>query len=217
MRSSMNAQLVLDLGKSHLRQIIFGAWTLFCVLPVLALLARAQGVVAPYGFNLDGAPIGQLAAPGAEAVVVFFTATDCPISNRYIPEIQRLQKEFAPQHVTFWYVYPNAGETAGAVRQHELAYGAEEHVLLDPHHRLVGLARATITPETAILVPDGVDPESLRVVYHGRIDNRYIHFGVQRPQATQHDLEQAIADVLRHHPVHQSDGPPVGCAIISRP
>ena len=71
-----------------------------------------------------------------EAIVLFFTATDCPISNRYIPEIQRLEKKYAAQHVVFWFVYPNVGETGAAVRQHEAAYGTEAHVLLDPHHRL---------------------------------------------------------------------------------
>lgn len=217
MRPSMKAHLEIRSWQSCLCQTICMSWILVWVLLVLARATLAQGAVAPYGYNLAGAPIDELAAPGTQAVVIFFTATDCPISNRYIPEIQRLQKEFAPQHVTFWYVYPNAGETAGTVRKHELAYGAEEHVLLDPHHRLVAFARASITPETAVLVPDGADPQTLRVVYHGRIDNRYIHFGVQRPQATQHDLEQAVADVLQHHPVRQPDGPPVGCSITGQP
>ena len=216
MRSPLKAQLKLHPIKSVLCQTIWWEW-MVCVLLVLALAARAQKVGVLFGSDLDGAPINQLASPGTKAIVIFFTATDCPISNRYTPEIQRLQKEFAPQRVTFWYVYPNAGETADGVRRHELAYGAEEHVLLDPDHRLVNLAGVSITPETAILIPDGAGSQGLSVAYHGRIDNRYIHFGVQRPEANQHDLEQAIADVLQHRPVHQPDGPPVGCAIVGRP
>jgi AhpC/TSA family len=206
MRSPLKARLSLLIGK----------WIL-CTVLILTLTTYARGATDPYGYNLNGTPIDQLAVPGTKAVILFFTATDCPISNRYIPEVQRLQKEFEQQGVTLWYVYPNAGETPFAVRQHEVAYGAEEHVLLDPHHRLVSFARARFTPEAAILVPNGADPQNLRVVYRGRIDNRYIHLGVQRPKATQHDLEEAIADVLQNHTVHQPDGPPVGCSIIGQP
>jgi thiol-disulfide isomerase/thioredoxin len=216
MRSSMKTRLKLDAGKSRFGQIILRAWIFVCALALL-LTARAQEPAALYGYGLNGAPIDQLYDAGTKLVVLFFTATDCPISNRYIPEIERLQKQFAADGAIFWYDYPNLGETAKGVRQHEVAYGAEEHVLLDPQHRLVELARAKVTPEVAILVPDGASPQGFRVVYRGRIDNRYIHFGVQRPAATQHDLEEAIADVLHHQPVHQPDGPPVGCSIIGQP
>jgi AhpC/TSA family len=195
--------------------MIFRAWMMASVL-VLAFAAYAEGPAAPYGYGLDGEPVARLAATDTQAVVLFFTATDCPISNRYIPEIQRLENEFAAQHVAFWYAYPNVGETANGVRKHEDDYGTEEHVLLDPHHRLVALTHAKITPEAVILIPRSAGSDDFRVVYLGRIDNRYIHFGLQRPRATQHDLEAAIADVLQHHPVHQPSGPPVGCTIVGQ-
>jgi thiol-disulfide isomerase/thioredoxin len=215
MRSSMKARLKVDPGRLPFRRTVFRTW-IFVFLLALTLSARAQ-TAAPYGYGLNGAPIDQLDNAGTKLVVLFFTATDCPISNRYIPEIERLQKLFAADGVIFWYAYPNLGETAGGVRQHEVAYGAEGHVLLDPQHRLVDLTRAKVTPEVVILVPGGASPQGFRVVYRGRIDNRYIHFGVQRPAATQHDLEEAIADVLHHEPVHQPDGPPIGCSIVGQP
>jgi len=192
------------------------AWVLVGVLTV-AHAGRAWGSQVPYGYTLNGQPVTGLAPPGTEAIVLFFTATDCPISNRYIPEIQLLEKKYAAQHVAFWFIYPNVGETAARVRQHEADYGTEAHVLLDPHHRLVELTRATVTPEAAILIPPRSGVESLRIVYHGRIDNRYIQIGQQRPKATQYDLERAISDVLQHRPVHRPDGSPVGCGIIGQP
>jgi hypothetical protein len=216
MRSSLSERLSPRPSGLPLSKLVFRASALAIVL-VFALAAHTQKTASPYGYNLNGEPVGRLTAPGTQAIVLFFTATDCPISNRYIPEIQRLQKEFAAQNVTTWYIYANAGETSAGIRKHELAYGSEEHVLLDPHHRLVALTRAKITPEVAILVPDGADLDAFHVVYRGRIDNRYIHFGLQRPRATEHDLEQAIANVLQHRPVHQPDGPPVGCTITGQP
>jgi len=200
--------------QSGMQRSCFGVWVVVGFLSAMGV-CRAQRSQAAFGFNLDGSRVTRLANSDTQAIVLFFTATDCPISNRYIPEIQSIENEFAAQHVMFWYVYPNVGETAAAVRRHEREFGAEGHVLFDPDHRLVSLAHAHVTPEAAVLVA-GPDGAALHVLYHGRIDNRYIQIGQQRPSATQHDLERAIEDVLQHRPVQQPDGPPVGCGIIGR-
>ena len=71
----------------------------------------ALAATAPYGVDLDGHPV-MLAQSTAPAIVLFFTASDCPISNRYEPEMLRLEQEFAPSRVEFWWVYPNPEDTA---------------------------------------------------------------------------------------------------------
>jgi thiol-disulfide isomerase/thioredoxin len=182
-----------------------------------ALILHAQRVPSAYGYNINGQPVTSLAAPGIEVVILFFVASDCPISNRYIPEMKRLEEKFTAQHVVFWFVYPNVGETPETVRQHEAAYGIENHILLDPRHQLVALTHATVTPESAIMIPEHIGTKSLRTVYHGRIDDRYLRIGQERPSATQHDLERAIGAVLRNRFVQQADGPAVGCGIIGQP
>jgi thiol-disulfide isomerase/thioredoxin len=202
--------------QSTMRHSYFKAWAFVFVLAI-TLVTHAQRVPSVYGYNINGQPITRLAAPGTEAIILFFVASDCPISNRYIPELQRIENKFAAQHVVFWFVYPNVGETPEAVRQHEAAYGPEKNILLDPHHQLVELTHATVTPESAILIPEHADAENLRPVYHGRIDDRYLQIGQERPSATQHDLERAIADVLQHRSVQQPDGPAIGCGIIGQP
>ena len=193
----------------------FAGWLLASLLTLIHV-ERAYGSQASFGYTLNGQPIASLASPDTKVIVLFFTATDCPISNRYIPAIQSLESKYAGQHVVFWYVYPNVGETEAGVRKHETDYGVEPHVLLDPQHRLVNLTRVQVTPEAAVLVPEQSGVDSLRVLYRGRIDNRYIRIGLQRPSATQFDLEQAIVDVLQHQPVQPPEGPPVGCGIIGQ-
>jgi len=194
----------------------FEVWALACVLTITPV-CHAERAPSAYGYDLNGQPVTRLAVPGTEAIVLFFVASDCPLSNRYIPEMRRLENKLATQHVVFWFVYPNVGETPDAVRQHEAAYGAEKHILLDPHHQLVALAHAKVTPESAVLIPEHTSAEALRTVYHGRIDDRYVQIGQERPRATQHDLERAIVDVLQHRSVQQPDGPAVGCGIIGQP
>ena len=209
-------QIGISPTQKVMRRSFFVALTLASGL-IIPLVSHAQGVQSAYGYNLNGQPVTRLTAPTDEAIVVFFIASDCPISNRYIPEMRRLEEKFSAQHVVFWFVYPNVGETTEAVRQHKAAYGPEKNTLLDPHHQLVALTHATVTPESAILVPDHAGAQTLRTIYHGRIDDRYLQIGQERPSATQHDLERAIADVLQHRPVQPPDGPAVGCGIIGQP
>ena len=177
---------------------------------LLALNCSAVAATAPYGVDLDGHPVmlGQSRAP---AIVLFFTSSDCPISNRYEPEMLRLEQEFAPSGVEFWWVYPNPEDTAEVIRHHELQFPRSSHVIRDADQSLVHLAHATVTPESAVFVPDG---GTLRELYHGRIDDRYIAFGQERPRAMRHELETAISAVLAKRPVAQPAGPPVGCSVV---
>ncbi len=145
-------------------------------------------------------------AGGAKAVVFLFTATDCPISNRYAPEVQRLYEAFAPKGVRFFVVYPNPAEKAAEIREHANAFGYRAGVLRDPHQALVKLANATITPEAAVFVNG-------RLVYHGRIDDRFVDFGVDRPVPTKRDLDEALTAVLAGKPVPHPVTQAVGCYI----
>ena len=155
---------------------------------------------------------------GTRAVVLLFVASDCPISNRYIPEMRRLIAEFGPEKVRFWFVYPNLTETTAAIRAHEGAFGMHtaEHceALRDPDGALARGVGARATPEAAVLVP--AEGDGLRTVYVGRIDDRYMSLGTERPQATQHDLEQAVRAVVAGTTVPKPGGPVVGCGIVSR-
>jgi hypothetical protein len=155
--------------------------------------------------DLNGRPVTELAPPGARAVVLFFAASDCPVSNRYIPEIERLG-------VKVWFVYPNPGDNPNVVRAHDREYSITASTALDNTQSLTRMAQVTTTPEAAVFVPRN---GALREVYRGRIDDRYLSLGTERPQATHHDLEEAIRAVLAGKLVPQPGGPPVGCSIVT--
>lgn len=176
-----------------------------------ASLALLAGLASGTATDLDGRAIDPLSDAGARAIVLFFAASDCPVSNRYIPEIQRLAKEFEPSGVRVWFVYPNAGDDAKAVHLHDATYNIEAPTALDPAQTLVRTAHATITPEAAVFTRDAA---GLHEVYRGRIDDRYIAFGRERPQALHHDLENAIRAVVEGRPAPQPGGPPIGCSIV---
>jgi hypothetical protein len=159
------------------------------------------------GFDLQGRAVNPFQPRAAKAVVFFFVQTDCPIANRYAPEMRRCCERFSAQGVAFWFVYPHAEEPAEAIRRHADEHGLGGGVLRDPQHRLVAAARARVTPEAAVFSPDG------RLVYHGRIDDRYVTFGKERPAPTRRDLIEALDAMLAGKTVRPRSAPAIGCPI----
>ncbi len=178
---------------------------------LLVGLATLAGSAHAGPTDLKGRPANPLADPGAQAVVLFFAATDCAVSNRYAPEIEAMQKEFAAQGVHFWFVYPNPGDTAPVVSAHDAQFAITDSTVLDRDQSLVRLSHVVATPEAAVFLREG---DGFREVYHGRVDDRYLSFGRERPHAMHHDLEVAIQAALAHRPVPPPGGDPVGCAIM---
>jgi AhpC/TSA family len=157
------------------------------------------------GLDLAGHAIAPFDAADAKAIVFIFISTDCPISNRYAPEIRRVEGDFARSGVRFWLVYADADTSSDAIRKHVKEYRLPQQVLRDPRHTLVRLAQARVTPEAAVFLPGP------RLVYHGRIDNRYADLGKERPEATQHDLEEVLKAIVQGKPVPYSTAKAVGC------
>lgn len=143
----------------------------------------------------------------ARARVLLFVRTDCPITNRYAPELQRLSQEFSSRGARFWLVYPDPAATAQSIDRHRAEYNFPGTVLRDPRHSLVKLAHATAAPEAAVFDSAG------KLLYHGRIDDRWVNPGTARPAARTHDLEDAIAAVLAGRRPARAATPAVGCSL----
>lgn len=156
------------------------------------------------GVDLSGKQVRLFDAPGSKTTVLIFVRTDCPISNRYAPEIQRLYREYS-EKAAFYLVYPDRAETADAIRKQMTDYGYTFGALRDPGHALVKLAKARVTPEAAVFSARG------ELLYHGRIDDRYLDFGKTRPEPTSHDLDDALHAVTAGVPVKNAGTRAIGC------
>lgn len=182
----------------------------------LARAAQADSGTFLYGKDGDGHDVTSLAVPSTQYVAAIFVATDCPISNRYLPQIAQLSREFSSRGVRLWLVYPNPGDSLAAVHRHQSRYpdAASLPQLIAPDQRFLAHAHVHVTPEAAIFAADAVMNQP--VLWHGRIDDRYLTFGTQRPAATHHDLADALNAALAGHQPASALAPPVGCAIIPR-
>ena len=164
--------------------------------------------------NLAGQEV-EVFPPGEDKAAVFiFVATDCPISNRYAPEVRRLYEKFASRHVAFYLVYAGRKETVEAIRHHLEAFKYPLGVLRDPEHRLLEMTGAEVTPEAVVFALADSSP---RMVYRGRIDNLYVDFGKSRRAPTTHDLEDVLNKVLAGKPLTLQTTRAIGCFIPKLP
>jgi peroxiredoxin len=181
--------------------------------PILLLCSAAlcsTAWAAPLQFRLRDAQ-GAVHTPaewsGQRAILLFFVTTDCPVGNSYVPEMNRIHDAYASRGVSVYAVQADPGVAEADVARYARDYGYGFPLLLDTGQVLVRHTNATVTPQAAILLPDG------KLVYLGRIDNRVVDFGKNRPQATQSDVRMMLDTVLSGKSVAYSTTKSIGCAI----
>jgi peroxiredoxin len=137
----------------------------------------------------------------AKAVVLVFVSTQCPISNRYLPELGAMAKEYADRGVVVLAANPNRNEQ-GEIEAHAKERGVLFPVLRDADHALAD--RFGIVTIPTALVLDGK-----RVVrYRGRIDDDPMS---GRPR--RRDLREALDAVLAGREVDVPETEPRGCSV----
>ena len=166
---------------------------------------RPVAANAIHARDLEGHDRTPLVTVANRVAVLLFVTNDCPIANSYAPEIQRIQKAYAGPKFDFYLVYVDPALTLKAAKQHARDYGYTFPALLDHAQALAKFTGATVTPEAAIVGANG------KVLYRGRIDDRYVDFGKARPQPTTHDLRAALDAITQGKPVPPATGRAIGC------
>ena len=149
----------------------------------------------------------NLFAQDANVAVLFFITNDCPITNSYAPEINRIVANYAARKIAFYAVYTDPTVSIPAIRKHAREFGLNFPLIPDASHYLVHMVGATVTPEAAVLERGG------KLIYLGPIDDLYVDFGKRRPEPTQQYLRQALDAVLSGKQVAIPTAKPIGCFI----
>jgi peroxiredoxin len=173
--------------------------------PIVLLLAAAAS-----SFQLrdtQGALHAQAEWAAHKAIVLFFVTTDCPVGNSYVPEMNRIHDAYTPRGVAFYAVQADPSVREPDVVKYAKDYGYSFPLLLDPSQILVRRTGATITPQAAILTPDG------RLQYLGPIDDRFVDFGKSRPRATASYLRSGLDDILAGKAIAVASRHSLGCSI----
>jgi hypothetical protein len=145
-----------------------------------ALVTVSASAVASRIADINGRTLRPF-EPAGPAHVVFFVATDCPISNAYAPEIQRVCRDYASRGVGCSLIYedvdlsPTPVRLERDVRRHVLEFGYREiPAAIDRGREIAARARVTVTPSAVVVDRAG------EIRYRGRIDNFYAAFGTPR-------------------------------------
>jgi len=149
--------------------------------------------------------------PADTVYVLLFVMSDCPISNAYAPEIQRICQTSVAREFRCLLLYEDAQIAAPGVRAHRQAYGYSPiAAAIDARAVTAARAGASIAPEAVVVDRSGT------VRYRGRIDNLYADLGRRRQAATVHDLRDALDAVLSGREVSTPRTEAHGC-YITRP
>ena len=163
--------------------------------------------------DLTGRAIAPF-APSGRANIVFFVATDCPVSNSYAPVIQRVCHDYGPRGVECSLIYedvdthPSPTHLDQLVRAHLQEYGYTGFTAVVDRDRAAAThTKASITPQAFVIDHSGA------IRYRGRIDNLYAALGKTRQQVTSHDLRDALDAVLAGGKVQHPETEALGCFI----
>ncbi len=158
-----------------------------------ASLAAKPGAVgaAPVplrAMGIDGKVYDLANEPTAKATALVFVATQCPISNKYVPELNRLAA-LQPTGVRLFAVISDPTVTRAAAAQYVKDYQISFPVLFDASGELARRLLPKVTPEALVLDAAGA------VQYRGRIDDTWGDLRKQKVAASTHDLADALASV----------------------
>lgn len=142
----------------------------------------------------------------AKAYVLVFSSTTCPVALRYIPKVNDLAREYADKGVKFALVNAAPEDTIQQMAYYAMEYNVAVPVVKDLDGGVVEAIGATRTPETAIVDANG------KLVYRGRIDDRYKVTGEQPKQASD-DLRRALDALLEGKKIDVAETPVEGCEI----
>lgn len=136
-----------------------------------------------------------------KATLVYVVLAECPIAQKFSPEMARLAKVYQAKGIRFLMAFADAEPAAmrTQMKQFGLNFPAAK-----ADRRLIGLLKAVSVPTAALITADG------RVPYVGRIDDRFPSLGVQR-KPRRADLKIALDQFLAGKPVSPRRTDVVGC------
>src|SRR5262249_7145810 len=122
--------------------------------------------------------------PDTKAFVLVFTNTSCPLVQRYLPTLSRLEKEYRPRGVQFLAVNVGEDDSIRAMAAQAVKHEMEFPFVKDLDAACAKSLGVKRTPEVVLL------DKGRRLRYRGRIDDQYRLSGA-RAAPSRHDLKGA--------------------------
>lgn len=142
---------------------------------------------------------------GSRGAVLLFVASLCPCTDAHRVMVDNLVEQTGPKGIKFYAVFSNLGETEERAEYFYRNIGWKMPYYLDSDGALASKYKATRTPQTVALSPQG------KVLFTGPIDDANLYQG----RVEHAYLQDALADIIAGKPVRAPEVPPLGgCWIV---
>lgn len=142
----------------------------------------------------------------SRAAVLFLVLPDCPIARQYASEMERIRKDYAKKKIRTYTVIADPDYTPAKAKVYAKDYNIGSTIILTSQNSLSFTKTDAVSPMAIVITDDS------RVIYQGRIDDRFPKLGVQRkPQ--RRDLRIALDQFLSGKPITVPKTKAVGCII----
>ncbi len=191
---------------------LLGLWAsgLLCLIATAPARAAASEAVGDEVINFamldQRGNLHELRRMNGRAVVLFFTANECPIARQSTPKIRKLREEYAERGVDVFMVNSSPADDRKSISKEMLDLKAWHVPVLKDDTQ--GVARHLGVRRTAEAI--AISTRDWRVFYHGAIDDQMVE-GAQKPQPTERYLEQALTQFLDGKPIAISRTVGRGC------
>lgn len=145
------------------------------------------------------------AATDHKYTVLVFLDPECPICQSYTRTLRTLHQQYASDSVLFRGVYDSPVIKKREIRRFHKTYNVPFEGEIDRNYALAKRWGVTVTPEVVVTNARG------EMIYRGAIDNWYYALGKNRPEPTEHYLQDALAAILGKYPILKKQTEAVGC------
>lgn len=162
-------------------------------------------------FNLYDPAAGKsfqlpVAEPGKAYSLFVFLSPECPLSQNYLPLLNRLKERYS-EDISFYGIIPGRAYDPTIVKEFASTYNVQFPLLIDSSKSLTNYLGATVTPEILFLNSNNV------LVYKGAVDDLLTGLGKRKIKAANEYLKDAIEQSLDNKEVTVKRTKAVGCKI----
>lgn len=140
--------------------------------------------------------------------IYFFLLDECKICRDYGPELKRLSDEFESEIISFVGVFPNFSSKSENIEKFKSEFDIPFELKTDYFKKLSHKFGAKILPEVFVY-----DHDLDKVIYSGRIDDRYAAIGKRKRVIRKFDLRDVLDNIKSGDTIITTRTEPIGCFI----
>lgn len=124
--------------------------------------------------------------PSVKGIVLFIQGNGCPLVQKRIPELKRLQESYADKGMLFGMLNANLQDERDEIAAEAKEFAIDFPILKDESQLVAEMLGIKRTAEAFL-----IETKTKRIVYRGAIDDR-LSYQKEKPEAEHHYLKDAI-------------------------